>query len=115
MSTQLIKLDEDQIQETIGALLKFNSSTLVEAAQKAGQVLLNSGDQNPIILQAIEAGTKMQAAYATFQPTLDGIVDNFKRTFDVAEYIRTKANVGEVSSANLTVDAQKIDTSRILR
>lgn len=111
----LLKLDSEKLDATIGAVKRMANSEPIEAIAAFAGALVNSGDDNELIRQGIEAGKKFQGQFNELTETgVDKITAEIGKVYDISEYLK-RLNVGEISNRDASVTISTIDPSSVMQ
>lgn len=105
-------LSQEQIEASIGALNKYANEGAIECVAEIANALHNSGDDNPLIPQILEAGKKFQDQFNTFTECSKGYVADAMAVYDIAEYLKKK-DMGTITDRDTSFTNQKIDPSSV--
>ena len=111
---QLLKLNKEVFDSSIGALKASTNEAVVEEMTRVATILKNTGDNNPLVEQALEACKKFQTQYNVTLADVDGFIQESRNMYDITEYLEKSATVGEVSNRETGFTNNTIDPNMII-
>ena len=113
MSTP-IRLSTEELEGSIGNLIKSANESLVEAIGAVAQAITANGlDENPQIAELLDVSRKYeQSKNDGWFETVRSTIATTKSVVDMTEYLKTK-NYGELQVRDLKGETQKVDDSKV--
>lgn len=108
-----IKLNEEKLESSLGLMTKSFSTNFIDATIGLGQTLKN-GAGNQLNDQALSAWKKVQEIYNEAVPVVTAYMEETKKVYDVAEYLRTKFDAGQVANVSIDETVTAIDADPIM-
>lgn len=96
----MIKLDKAVLDESVGALKKGFNEEVLNQMQQVASMINSMEDGSSVVQQAKENLAKMQKAYNTVLPQTEVFLAEIGKTYDIAEYMESKANIGDVRNVS---------------
>lgn len=113
MAGKLIQLDEEIIDNSLGLLERTTNAGVIERISGFAQLVQNTGDQNEITLQLLEACKKYQANYNGYIDSVGEVIESGRAISEIAVHMKTKADTGELTNRDLSFGGRKVDTSSV--
>ena len=110
----MLKLDVQLIEESIGVLRKNTNQDILDTVSNVVNTVRSNGDENEITAQVMELGEKFQSQYNAFMESTDGFIAEAGQYIDLAEYMKSKANIGDISSRDTSFKQDSIDTASVM-
>lgn len=109
-----LKLEKEAFDNSAGLLIKCCNTDVLEAVQGLGRLMSDTGDDNPLVQETLQACINFENTYNSYKETVDEGLHNMGETYAVAEWLE-KATVGEVTKQDLAVSGQKMDASQLIQ
>lgn len=109
-----MKLDRAIFENSIGTILKAFNEPTVEAIKSSYDAVVALGDDNALVEQFKEQAKNLQTVVNDYSDQADDYIKETQVYCDIADYLQTKANVGEVTKRDVTVEMDKADADLIM-
>lgn len=109
----MLNLNEEKLESSLGLITKHFSNDFIESTVGLGQTL-NNGEGNQLNEQALAAWKKVQNLYNEAVPVVTAYMEETKKVYNVAEYLRTRFNAGEVSNQSIDESVASIDADAVM-
>ena len=109
-----IKIDSEKIDSSLGVIRSFANDNVVDMIDQL--VMLPQAGTSELADKVIEQCKAAQRLYneGGFLDTLNAVIKEFEKVIDVDEWLKTKADVGEVRKIDTGAETGKIDTDAIM-
>ena len=111
-----IKIDSEKIDSSLGVIRSFANDNVVDMIDQLATVMLPQAGTSELADKVIEQCKAAQRLYneGGFLDTLNTVIKEFEKVIDVDEWLKTKADVGEVRKIDTGAETGKIDTDAIM-
>ena len=111
-----IKIDSEKIDSSLGVIRSFANDNVVDMIDQLATVMLPQAGTSELADKVIEQCKAAQRLYneGGFLDTLNAVIKEFEKVIDVDEWLKTKADVGEVRNIDTGAETGKIDTDAIM-
>lgn len=109
-----MKLERAIFENSIGTILKAFNEPTVEAIKSSYIAVQNLGDSNSLVEQFEDQSRNIQTVVNDFSDQADKYIEETQTYCDIADYMQTKATVGEVTKRDVTVEMDKADADLIM-
>lgn len=108
-------IDEKEIAEMMDPIQRVANGAVIELIDQAAAVLLPLQGTNQLVDDAIEQCKAFQDLYNNgMLVTLDDWMKESNKIEAIANWMKTKANIGSVSKTSTAVETGKIDADAVM-
>lgn len=108
-----LNFSAESYDSTIGAILRSTES-LVDGIQANHKVVVDLNDNNGYITSFMESSEVYGDKVNTFLEGMDGVIKELNTMSNIAEFLETKATVGDLETADTSIDITAIDAEEIM-
>ena len=109
----LIKLDKDQLDSSVGVLVKVTNADVIEACSQLAEIIKPNMDNEPILETCFTALRRFQDQYNQATECTENVIKNFKDTCDIADYL-AKVDADKVQARSTEFSTTRVDKDKVI-
>mgnify|MGYP004631270317 CR=1 FL=1 len=111
-----IKIDSEKIDASLGVIRNFANDNVVDMIDQLAAVMIPQAGTSELADKVIAQCKVAQKLYndGGYLDTLNDVIKEFEKVIDIDEWLKTKADVGEVKKIDTGAETGKIDTDAVM-